>query len=238
MANKTIHTILLFFTFYIVHTVCAQEGINANWDLQKIRGVRNLPYHTFTGSPYMNDSWVVGKIVFTDGEIADSLNLRYSSFKDELVYYNTDNAKQIVIDKASLNGFSFIGKDGKTRTFRKQYYENYLKSYRYFEILSEGETDLLAFRKVSLDGSSPYTDESGIMKNQVYNNDYQFYFYSPTQLYTPVKINKNGLLSKFDRASQNPIKKLLRKNKIKIEGEASFVQAWKIIETEGYKVVF
>ncbi len=238
MTIRTIHTILLLLACSFAQTVFAQEKMIANWESQKIRGTRNLPYHTFTGSPFLNDVWVVGKIEFMNGEIADSINLRYSSYKDELIYYNKDISTQIVIDKASLNGFSFIEKDGNVRVFRKQYYENYLKSDRYFEVLSEGETDLIVYRKVSLDSASPYTDESGILKNQVYNNDYQFYFYSPEKKYTSVRINRSGLFAKFDKASQKPIKKLLRKNKIKVESEADFIQAWKVIEKEGYKVVF
>lgn len=238
MTIKTIHTILFLLVCSFAQTVYAQEKMIANWESQKIRGTRNLPYHTYIGSPFLNDVWVIGEIEFTNGEIIDSLNLRYSSYKDELIYFNKDISTQIVIDKASLNGFSFIGTDGNERVFRKQYYENYLKSDRYFEVLSEGETDLLVYRKVNLELTSPYSDKSGKMKNQEYIKDYQFYFYSPEKKYTSVRISRNGLFAKFDKASQKPIKKLLRKNRIKIESEADFIQAWKVLEKEGYKVVF
>jgi hypothetical protein len=37
---------------------------------------------------------------------------------------------------------------------------------------------------------------------------------------------------------QKPIKRLIRKSKIKIDSEYSFVQAWQVVEKAGYKVVF
>jgi hypothetical protein len=72
----------------------------------------------------------------------------------------------------------------------------------------------------------------------VYDPAYQFYFYSPEKGYTLVRPNQNSFLSKFDKISQRPINKLLRKSKIKVNGENSFIQAWKAVEKEGYKVIF
>jgi hypothetical protein len=216
----------------------AQESPDKNLGAEQIKGVRFLMYQNYTGFPFLNDTWDPGKIEFADGEIADSLYLRYSSFKDELVYFNKINSTQIVIDKASLSGFSFTDKYGHLRIFRKQYFDNYLKADRFFEVLSSGETDLLAFRKISLNTVSPYKDASGILKNMEYTQEYQFYFYSPEKGYTSVKPNWLGVLAKFDKKVQKPIKKLLRKNRLRITNEENFVQAWKLIEKEGYKVMF
>ena len=217
---------------------CAQESTNPSWDAQKIKGIRLLPYPSYTGFPFLTSEWCPGKVEFTNGEISDSLFVRYSSFKDELIYYNKTAGAQISIDKASINGFEFIDADGRIRSFRKQYFDDYLKGDRYFEILSSGETTLLAFRKVGLTTTPAYHDISGILKNMAYDINYQFYFYSPEKGYTLVRISQSGLLSKFDKTSQKPIKKLLRKSRIKINGESSFILAWKAIEKEGYKVVF
>ena len=113
-----------------------------------------------------------------------------------------------------------------------------MKGDRFFEILSSGETTLLAFRKVGLTTTPAYNDISGVLKNMEYDLNYQFYFYSPEKGYTLVRTNQNSLFAKFEKASQRPIKKLLRKNRIKINGESGFIQAWKTIEKEGYKVIF
>ncbi len=236
-----IRTQNIIFLFVLAFTSCfsgsAQE-LNKNWSAEKIRGTRQLPYASYNGFPFLTDTWVRGTLVFADGEISDTLYLRYSSYKDELVYFNKTISVQITIDKASLKGFSFIEKDGSVRVFRKQYYDGFWKGDRYFEVLAEGKTNLLAYRKVSLASTFAYKDESGIMKNQEYALDYYFYFYSPGKGYLPVKINRTSLLSKFDKSSQRPIKKLLRKDRIHIVGEDTFVQAWKAIEKEGFQLVY
>jgi len=229
---------MLFLAWSFTQIVCAQEPINPNWDAQKIKGVRQFPYPPYEGTPFLTDTWRPGKIEFTTGEVADSVYLKYSSFKDEVVYYNKAAGAQINIDKESLNGFAFADTDGRNRLFRKQRFDNSSKGERYFEILSDGQTALLAYRKVELNVTSAYHDLNGILKNMAYNRLYQFYFYSPEKGYTSVRVSQSGLLSKFDSPLQRPIKKLIRKSKIKIDSEDSFIQAWKIVEKAGYQVVF
>ncbi len=239
MKNRT-NTILLiiFLIGSYTQTICAQEIVNRNWDSGKIKGVRFVPYPSYMGMAFMSNVWLPGKVEFTSGEIADSLFLRYSSFKDEIVYYNKPLSAQIVIDKASLNGFTFTDELGKKRIFRKKYYDGFNSGDRYFEVLSHGETDLLAYRNVILTTTMLYKDEDKVVKNMDYEKNYAFYFYSPEHGYISVRMNMTALLSKFDKTLKKPIKKLLRKNRIKVSGEDSFTDAWKVIEREGYKVVF
>ncbi|MDO8930670.1 MAG: hypothetical protein Q7W54_16985 [Bacteroidota bacterium] len=238
MNIRIILLIILFHAAGFATTVFAQEPLNPNWDAEKIKGTRYIPYPIYDGVPFLNDSWLPGKIQFASGEIADSLYLRYSSFKDEILYYNKAITTQIVIDKASLNGFSFTEKDGINRVFRRLYFDGFMKGERYFEVLSDGETDLLAYRKVILITVTPYKDQQNILKNLSYYQNYQYYFYSPEKGYSSIRMNLGALLSKFDKVSQKGIKRLLRKNRIKIIDEFSFVHAWKLIEKEGFTVMF
>jgi len=228
---------LLFLLWNFTQIAYAQQPIN-HWDATKIKGARFVPYSSYNGSPFLTQDWCLGEVEFTNGEIADSLTLKYSSYKDELIYYNREISAMINIDKASIKGFAFADNDGYMRTFIKQYFDNYEASYRFFEILSSGEISLLAYRKVLLKTTSAYQDNSGNLRNMVYDPSYQFYFYLPEKGYTLVRINLTSLRSKFDKTQQKPIKKLLRKNKIKIQDEYSLIQAWKAIENEGYKVIF
>ena len=238
MTLRINNIMMLFLVWSFTQFVCAQEPTNPNWDAQKIKGIRLFPYPAYEGTPFLTDTWRPGKIEFATGEIADSLFMKYSSFKDEVVYYNKEAGAQINIDKESLNGFTFTDADGRIRSFRKQHFDNSAKSERYFEILSAGETSLLAFRKVELNVTSAYHDMNGVLKNMAYNPLYQFYFYSTEKGYTFVRPSQSGLLAKFETPLQKPIKKLIRKSKIKIDGEDSFIQAWQVVEKAGYKVVF
>jgi len=237
MTTRILHLLLFAWLFSHTGMISAQETFNRKWDGQKIKGVRHIAYPTYTGLPFLTDVWVPGQIKFNSGEIADSLFLRYSAFKDELLYYNKSLATQIVIDKASIGGFSFTGPDGNLRTFRKQYYDGYMKGDRYFEVLSEGETDILVYRKRILTTTTPYKDEQEILKDQEYTNAYQFYFYSPGKGYALVRPNQNAFLDIFNTIDQKPVKKLLRKNRVRISDELSLVLAWKIVERAGYKVI-
>lgn len=238
MNNQIKYLVIILMSCFFASPIAAQKPLKENWDAQKIKGARHLPYPSYSGFPFLTDTWLPGKIEFSDGEIADSLFLRYSSYKDELVYFNQTNSAQILIDKASLKGFSFVDQNGINRMFRKQYFDGFIKGDRYFEVLADGETDLLAYRNVELTSTSPYKDESGTLKNMIYTNEYQFYFYSPENGYTLVRLNNNALLSKFKESDQKPIKKILRKSKVRVTGEESLVLAWKIIEKEGFKINF
>jgi len=238
MNTKILHILLIVLFFANSVIVNSQEPLNPNWDKQKIKGVRYMPYPPYSGSPFLNESWVSGKIEFSDGEVSDSLFLRYSAFRDELLYYNKEIASHIVIDKASISGFSFITGDGITRVFRKQYYDGFMSGDRYFEILSEGETDLIVFRKIILANTMPYKGEGGILLDQNYVPAYQYYFYTPEKGFTYIRINTNAFLEKFAEKDQKAIKKLIRKNRIRITEEESLILAWKIAEKEGFKIIF
>jgi hypothetical protein len=238
MTTKLLRLLFIVWLFSHSGITSAQEALNRNWEAQKIKGVRHIAYPTYTGLPFLNDTWVAGQVEFNNGEIADSLFLRYSAFKDELLYYNKALASQIVIDKISIKGFSYKDTDGNVKTFRKQYYDGYMKGDRYFEILSKGETDLLVYRKRNLTSTSPYKDEQQILKDQEYTNSYQYYFYAPGKGYAMVRPNLSAFLDAFSEADQKPVKRLIRKNRVRISDEGSLVLGWKIVENAGYKILF
>lgn len=240
MTHRLCHICLfLFLICSFTQNVIAQESLNRNWDAEKIKGVRNLPYPQYRGSGFMNNSWDPGRIVFSDGEIIDSLYLRYSSYKDDVVYFNNENTSQIVIDKDILKGFSFTDKQGILHQFTKIPFDDYLHGDRFFEVLSKGETDLLAFRKVVAVSTTPYKDsEKGPLKNMEYVQAYQYYFYSPEKGFTLVRLTRAGLQAKFDKATQKQIKKILRKNRIKITDEYNLIRAWKAIENQGFQIIY
>ncbi len=233
------HTILLLIlAFNFVPDSFAQTALNRNWDAEKIKGIRYVNYPNYNGFPFLNKAWDPGKINLKSGEIIDSLHLKYSSYKDELLYYNKENSSQIVIDKEILSGFSFTDVFGKTRIFTKLPYDDYLKGDHFFEVLTDGKTKLLVFRKVEQTSTTPYKDEQNILKNMEYSKVYEYLFYSPEKGYANVKCNAKSFLGKFDKVELNSIKKLLRKNRIRIKDEESLIEACIATENEGFQVQF
>ena len=237
MANRILY-IIFFFGLLANTTLKAQEKLPQKWTAEKIKGTRQIPYASYSGSPFLNDKFATGEIEFPDGSKKDSIGLRFSSYRDDVIYYNTAISAQIVIDKISLNGFSFTDENGQKRIFRRQYYDGFLPGNRYFEVLSDGDIALLVYRKVVLQVCPPYNDNSGVLKNMSYQEAFNYYLYNRKKGYDLIRINKNSLLSKIDKLTQKSVKKLLRKNKIEVNDELSFIKAWNLLKENGITVNF
>ena len=215
----------------------AQEVLPKNWNSDKIMGVRFIPYATYQGNPFFNDSFFPGKIELTDGTIIGALQLKYSSYRDELIYYNSEISTQIVIDKMSLRGFSLTDEKGVEHRFKLQNFSHALPEYRFFELLSDGDISLWVQRKVLL-LTSPIYGEVGKEKNLSYQEAYNYYLYNKEKEYELIRISKGSLLSKCDPSNQKLARKILRKNKVNIQDEKSFVKAWYLMKENGVNLNF
>jgi hypothetical protein len=210
----------------------AQDAVPQNWNFEKIKGTRHVPYTPASGRPFLNEKFLSGEIELSDSFKIQDLKLRYSCYRDELIYYNPEITAQIVIDKASLRGFSLIDGQGTKRIFRLQYYGGYSPGFHFFEVLTDGEIKLLAYREVTLEVCAPYIDMTGKLNNMNYRETYSYYLYHPGKGYELIRINKTSLLSKFSQDDQRQIKIILRKNGIRIKNEAGFVKAWRLIDNQ------
>jgi len=237
MAYKSLYIVALFGLLASV-SLRAQDTIPRGWNTGKIRGSRYIPYFSCNGNPFLTDKFMKGEIEFEDGIKIDNLNLRYSGYKDEVIYLNTRLSAQIIIDRQSLKAFSLIDTGGRVRTFRLQYYSGFLPGKRFFEVLSEGEIALLAYRKVELQTCPVYTDNSGTIKNLEYQKNFTYYLYNDKKGYEQIRIGKNSLYSKFDKPNLKLVKKLLRSNKIAISDETGFLKAWNLIQSNRIPINF
>ncbi len=233
MAIKIFYTIALFGMF-VSSALSAQETKQLNLDQVKIRGTRFIPYPNFSGKPYLNDKFILGEIELNDGTKIGNIGLSYSTYRDELIYYNTAVSAQILIDKISLKGFSLMDPRGEKRIFRRQYYDGSIHDNCYFELLSDGKFSLLAYRKVNLEPCDTYYTKSGLS----YQPAWCYYIYSVGKGYSQVNISRNSLLSKFSKQNQKLIRKLLRKNGIFIADESEFTKAWNLIVENGFEPIF
>ena len=231
---KRILFLITIFGLLAVSSLIAQEKLQKDWKPDKIKGTRFIPYPPYSGTPYFNEKFVLGEIELLDGTKIGNLGIRYSSFQDELIYYNTDIKTQIVIDKISLKGFSYPDELGTKRSFRRQNFDTYLQEERFFEVLSDGTISLLAFRKVDLETCDTSYSKFGL----AYQPAHRYYAWSAEKGYSTLKISRSSLLSKFDKPRQRVVKRLLRKNDIQIVDEATFVQAWNLIIQNGLSINF
>jgi len=188
-------------------------------------------------TPFFNDSFFPGKIELTDGTITGALQLKYSSYRDELIYYNSEISTQIVIDKMSLRGFSLTDEKGEEHHFKLQNFSHSLPEYRFFELLSDGDISFGVHRKVLL-LTCPIYGEAGKEKNLSYQEAYNYYLYNKEKGYELIRISKGSLLSKYDRSNQKLVRKILRRNKVTIRDEKSFVKAWSLMKKNGVNLNF
>lgn len=210
--------------------VLAQESIPKNWNVERIRGTRHVPYPPASGRPYLFDKFAPGVIELSSGVEIGDYQLRYSTYRDELIYYDKEIPAQIVIDKQSLKGFRIMDPMGELHRYRKQYFNGFSPGDRFFEVLEDGPIALLIYRKVNLELCTPYNDITGKLNNVTYQESANCYLYRSDKGYEPIRMNKSSLLAKFSKQDQKLIRKLLRRNEVKITDEASFVRAWQVIK--------
>ena len=233
MKRKILLTTLLF-VFFTSSFLLAQETVVNNQNIEKLRGTRFIPYPNYSGQPFLNDKFLLGEIELTDGTKIKPVGLNYSTYRDELVYYNTAISTQIQIDKISLKGFSFTDNFGKNRVFHRQFCSASIHDECFFEVLSDGDPALLVYRKVNLESCDTYYSKLGL----AYQPAYIYFIYSAEKGYSPLNLNRNSLLSKFDKQDQKSIRKLLRKNGVFISNEASMVEAWNLTKEKDYRISF
>ncbi len=233
---KQISSILLIFAGLLLSAfpLKAQTPMTARWYEEKIRGERFKPYSSFEGSPFFQKEWRYGSITLANGEKLDSLMLKFSTFKDELLYYNPYLSAQIQIDKTTLAGFSMEDAEGGAFRFRKQNTNYSFNPARFFQVLHQGNTDLICHRKVNLISCSPYYMESGTRVNQIYAKSYNFYFYSPQKGYCAIRPTRSSLYAQFTKQQKKEIRKQLRKENISISGEQNFIRAWASLDKAGF----
>ena len=218
-------------------SLMAQEELPIGWNAPKVKGVRFLPDATYQGNPFLNHLFSAGEITLVDGKKIGGVQLKYNNYRDELIYYNSDISTQIVVDKISVSSFSFKDEKGIRHIYRKQTVNGYMPGERYLELLSEGEVSLFVHRKVLLLDCPVYGDP-GKEKSMSYQEAFNYYLYNEKKGFELIKLSKKALLSKLAASDLTQVRKILRKNSVRIVDEDSFVKAWKLLKTNDIKVLF
>ena len=231
---KTILYLVSILLILSASNISAQSTDTGNQYGEKIRGTRFMPYPSYSGKPYLYDKFIFGGIELNDGTKISNIGLSYSTYRDELIYYNTEISAQIVIDKLSLKGFTLKETSGKQRIFRRMQSNNFSHEERYYEILYDGKISLLIYRKVNLEPCDTYYSKSGL----AYQPAYIYYLYSAGKGFSALNLTRNSLLTKFNKANQKIVKKLLRKNGIFITDEVNLIKAWTLISEKDIDINF
>ncbi len=139
---------------YILTTICIAATLIANAQgtltrksaIQHITGEPFVHYYAmFDGVPFYQSDWLTGSVTMKSGETYDGLQLRYDTYKDDLIYQNNLTNNVIIIDKSSIAQFTLTRPlDGKVETFKPIVNKNLREENgHYFAIILEDSLSVI-----------------------------------------------------------------------------------------------
>lgn len=185
---------------------------------------------------FLLKEWMTGTITLTDGDIITNVKLRYLAYGDEIVVYNENIRTIFSVEKKTVQEFTFNVPQGnglfKVRKFINLNTMETVGGKSYFEELYTGNAWLLAYHHVDEVKVNPYTDNNGIMRDSEYRLNVTYYFFSPEDGLIKIQRRRSSLLKIYPE-NKKEIRKILRKNKLTISDEWSFIQAFKLLDEVG-----
>ncbi len=140
---------IFFFTLY-TSLQCNAQVAEADQTLiyQPYAGglmeTKSLPPATIEGNYYMQDSWQVGDVMFTDGQTLQQTPLKYDLEHNIMEIYTKRGVKIIYSDK--INQFAWVNRSGLTQRYvNSDRFESEKKiPPGFFEIITEGKYTLVS----------------------------------------------------------------------------------------------
>ncbi|MDX2305156.1 MAG: hypothetical protein NW226_20260 [Microscillaceae bacterium] len=79
--------------------------------------IREKKYSDIQGSPYLNDQWISGSLIFNKDEIQTNVPLRYNAYEDKIEFQQ--NGGTFVFDNASILGCDMYVLDPGTQKLKR-----------------------------------------------------------------------------------------------------------------------
>lgn len=172
-------------------------------------------YVELKGSPYLNESWTIGRILLKDDTVGAEFWMRYNVFGNEMQFINQQDtfaiSNPLKLNAVYLNGHRFEYLPFK---FNKN------DNLAYFEVLQEGKVRLLVRHSSRL--------ESGMDPVTPYHcqNSYdrfipgRYYYYQTTDMESPRELpaGKRDFLA-LSEIERPGLKEFLHSSKIKLHKE-------------------
>jgi hypothetical protein len=186
---------------------------------------------------FLQPDWKDGVITLKDGDVFDSIRMRYMAFGDELVAYNNNIHSLFIVDKNTVKQFTFRehikGEVFAERKFVNLDFLGLPLNRIYFEELYSGTAKLFSFHHIEEEKVSPYIDLNGKMYDVEFRLKTTYYILSDSIGFTRIQLKKRSFYSLFPE-NRKEIKKILRKNRINITNQVSAIEALKILDEAGY----
>lgn len=236
----------LAFLMVSIHFVLTAQNIgwlNSNLNKNSNRLQGKLTGEVFYINPISNSNyflqkdWEVGSIKLKDGDVFENMRMRYLAFGDQLIAYNNNVRSLFIVDKSTVKEFilnvpsengdsirqKFINLDTLDLPFNRSY----------FQELYSGTAKLLSFHLIEEEKVSPYIGPGGKMYDVEFRLKTMYYILSNGKGFSKIQLKNRSLFTLYPEQKKT-IKRILKRNKINIVDEVSALEAFKMLDAEGF----
>ncbi len=209
-------------------------GENSNRLEGKLTGLSYRIPPLANSTHFLQDSWIDGEILLEDGDLFDSVRIRYLAFYDELVAYNPNLKQLFIVDKEKVSSFTFNYPQGQQK-FVKLYFDAFVDAgYRYFDVKYQGTRWLVAFHYIYEEKTSVYRDAYGKLRDTRLKPKKTYFMYFPEQEQFRRVQEKRRWFVKLFPDHKREVRRIFRKNNLRRFDEKQMVQAFQLLDEAGF----
>jgi hypothetical protein len=189
-----------------LHSADFEKILSGNLFISKLRSVKAQYFY----------KWAEGDIIMSDGQVIHDKLIRYNRYYDELIWLREKDFKSAIVDKETVSEFIIYDEEKEPYAhFKKIRIKNWYEldsTDVFFQVLTEGDISLYAFRRTVLFSN----------RNEVYEKD-EYYLHKENDY---VKFEpRRFILLRTIPEYKSQLRQILRKNRLKIKYEPQLIKA-------------
>lgn len=215
------------------------ENLNQNSNRLQGKLTGEVFYLSLIGNAnhFLQKDWVEGTITLKDGDVFEGVRMRYMAYGDELVAYNSNIHALFIVDKNTVKQFTFKSPSGSGSFYERKFINldsiDIFLNRNYFEELYSGTLKLLVFYQIEESKISPFIDSSGKLSDTEFRLKTMYYLLFKVNGLTRFQLKNRSFFTLFPE-NKKEVRKLFRRNKINIIDESSAIQAFELLDTNGF----
>lgn len=196
----------------------------------KLPGKQFFPVYVPLGSEFFDEAWREGYVVLENGDRYENLNLKYNTFKDELITINDRTRVMVLLDKDAISEFGFYSAT-KNQRFVKMYFNKVPSGDHYFMTQHDGSLKYAIWYRTQDVATTPYRDKNGYLQMSEFEMSLNHYVCFPDNDFKKFKLNRRSLVLLFPDQKKE-IRRMLRKERNRVKTISEATRAIEIIDRE------
>lgn len=195
--KRLVGFLLILLILPFINTVWAQQNNVTKEELRNF-GILGSMVPTrsatvVTGSPYLTDKFLKGKILINRNSTTKSLYLRFNTYKNQVEFVR--GKKVMLTNSDKIKGFKILTQEGKPIIFKNGFknIDNDISSNTFLRIIHSGKIKLLAHHGATL--LKDVASYGSADKKNRYQNFVNYYIEDINGDFHKVKLNENDILS-------------------------------------------